>query len=130
MATAARLLLGSLCVARPARVLHAIGGPDSDDHTTQVVAQVLGTRLVLQGLGDLALGPRLRPVDITIELTHTLSMLAAAHHWPLHRRSALVSGTLAACIGALDIGWRPHGPTGMEYLGSTAVAQGGGSACA
>jgi hypothetical protein len=102
-ATATRLLLGSAVLARPEGVLDVIGGPDHDDDVVLLVARVLGARLVLQGLADLALGSRVRSVDIAIELTHAVSMLPAAALWPGHRRSALFSAAVATSIGLLDL---------------------------
>jgi hypothetical protein len=112
-ATLARLLLGTVCLARPAVALEAIGGPDQGDDATELVARVLGGRLVLQGLGDLALGRRLRRADLVIELTHAASMLPAAAAWPRHRRSALASAAVATTIGLLDLVSTPR--SGQEH---------------
>jgi hypothetical protein len=111
-ATAARLVLGGVCLTRPSTIVGAIGGPDDDDEVVRTVARVLGGRLVLQGLADLALGPRIRFLDIAIELTHAASMLPVAVIWPEHRRSALVSTGAASSIGLLDIVSRTRHPEG------------------
>jgi hypothetical protein len=111
-ASAARLLLGGALLARPHGVLRVIDGPDRDDDLVQTVARVLGARLVLQGLGDLVLGQRLRKVDLAIECAHAASMLPVAARWPRHRRSALVSAAMATGIGLLDLASaRRSGPT-------------------
>jgi hypothetical protein len=99
----ARLLVGSVCVTAPAAVLGAIGGPGRSDESTRTVARVLGARLFLQALVDLAIGPRTRPVDLVMEVTHAASMLPAAVIWPRHRRPALVSAAVATGIGLLDL---------------------------
>ncbi len=101
-ATTGRLVLGSVCLAAPQRVLDVIDGPDRHDEVVRMVARALGARLVLQGLGDLALGTRLRGADIAIERTHAASMLPVAARWPAHRRSALVSAAVATGLSLLD----------------------------
>jgi hypothetical protein len=83
-------------------MLALAGGPDRDDPTTQVVARVLGGRLVVQAAADLALGRRTRGVDIVIDLTHAASMIAVALRWPEHRRSAVASAAVATSVAVLD----------------------------
>jgi hypothetical protein len=102
-ATAARLGLGAVCLAAPGLVLDAIGGPDRNDPTTCRIAQVLGARLALQGVGDLVLGQRTRRLDVVVELMHAASMVPAAAVWPRHRRSALGSAAAACCVAVLDV---------------------------
>ena len=107
-ATAARLVLGGACIAVPVPLLDLIGGPDRDDPTTQLVARVLGGRLVLQAGADVVLGRRTRGPGVVVELTHAASMLPAAVLWPTHRRTALVSAATATAIALLDL--RSHRP--------------------
>ncbi len=102
-ATTGRLLLGTACLAQPQRVLDVIGGPDCRDDVVRMIARALGARLVLQGLGDLVLGRRVRAADIAIEVTHAASMLPVAARWPEHRHSALVSAAAATCLSLLDL---------------------------
>lgn len=102
-ATLARLALGAPCLATPGAVLAAIGGADRTDRRTQLVTRVLGGRLVLQAVADLALGRRTRVPDVLVDLTHAASMLPAAALWHEHRRSALASAALATGIAALDL---------------------------
>jgi len=109
-ASVVRLALGTTCVAAPAAVLGAVGGPDRTDHTTQLVTRVLGGRLVLQGVADLALGRRTRVLDVLVDLTHAASMLPAAALWREHRRSALASAAVATGIALLDLMDRPGDP--------------------
>jgi hypothetical protein len=99
----ARLVLGTVCVAVPHRVLAAVGGPDQENPRATGIARVLGTRLLLQGGLDAALGPRTRRVDMAVELAHAASMVPAAWIWPTHRRSALVSAACATGISLLDL---------------------------
>ena len=112
-ATAARLVLGILCVAVPRLVLAAIGGRDWDDPRAAVIARILGARLLVQAGVDAALGPRTRRVDVAIELTHAASMLPAAMIWPTHRRSALVSAACGGGVALLDVG-RTSGVLGEQ----------------
>jgi hypothetical protein len=102
-ASLARLALGTTCLAVPRGMLAAIGGPDRNDHTTHLVTRVLGGRLVLQAVLDLALGRRTRVPDVLVDLTHAASMLPAAALWRDHRRSALASAALATGIAVLDL---------------------------
>lgn len=101
-ATLARLGLGGACLIAPGRVLDAVGGPDRHDPTTQLVARVLGGRLMLQGCADLMFGQRTRRLDVVVDLTHAASMLPMAARWPAHRRTALSSAVAAATIAVLD----------------------------
>jgi hypothetical protein len=107
-AIVARLVLGTVCVAVPDRVLAAVGGPDQEDPRATRIVRALGARLLLQGGLDAALGPRTRRVDIVVELAHAASMLPVALIWPTHRRTALVSAACAAGISLLDV--RTPGP--------------------
>jgi hypothetical protein len=104
----ARLVLGTVYVAVPDRVLAAVGGPDQEDPRATRIARVLGARLLLQGVLDAALGSRTRRVDIVVELAHAASMVPVALIWPTHRRSALVSAACATGILLLDV--RAPGP--------------------
>jgi hypothetical protein len=106
-AAAARLLLGGVCLGAPGVALDHVGGPDRDDPITLVVARILGARLVVQGLADLALGDRLgsrvRRVDITVDLAHAASMVPVMLRWPQHRRTAAVSALAAVTTAVLDL---------------------------
>ena len=102
-ATAGRLLLGTACLADPSRLLGVVGGLDRDDARTRVIVRVLGGRLLVQGLADLAVGARTRVPDVVVDLTHAASMVEVARRWPDHRRSALVSAALASAIALLDL---------------------------
>jgi hypothetical protein len=102
-ATAVRFVTGALCLAAPRAVLAAIGGPDRDDPVTEVVARVLGGRLVLQAAADLVLGARARGVGAAVDLTHAASMVPVAIRWREHRRTALVSASVATATAALDL---------------------------
>ena len=101
-ATAARLALGGVCLVKPTAVLTTIGGADGDDVRTAQLVRVLGGRLIAQASADLVWGPRTRPIDIAVDLTHAGSMLAAAWRWPVHRRSALTSAAIAVGTAVLD----------------------------
>ena len=103
VATGARLILGTACLAEPVTLLAVVGGLDRDDAHIRVVVRVLGGRLLTQGVVDLALGSRTRRVDVAIDAAHAASMVLAARHWPDHRRSALVSAILATGIALLDL---------------------------
>jgi hypothetical protein len=102
-ASVARLALGTACLAAPREVLAAIGAPDRSDHRTQLVARLLGGRLLLQAVADLALGRRARVLDAVVDLAHAASMVPVAALWREHRRSALASAALASGIAALDL---------------------------
>jgi hypothetical protein len=104
VATAVRLLVGTACLARPTRVLELVGGLDRDDTHTRAIVRVLGGRLLVQSVADLAIGPRTRVPDVWIDGSHAASMVAAAFHWPEHRRSALTSAAVASAIAVLDAG--------------------------
>lgn len=119
-ATFVRIAIGSACVAFPAQVLAAVGGPDRDDRHTQTVARVLGGRLLAQSAADLALGPRTRRLEATVDLVHAASMLPIAMWWPAHRRTALVSAAAAAFTAALDL--RPD-------LAEVGLPRGRGGSC-
>jgi hypothetical protein len=106
-ATAARLVLGGLCLAAPGRLLDAIGAPDRGDPRTWIIVRVLGGRLLAQGVADLALGARTRVPDIVIDATHAATMVAAAARRPDHRRSAMVSAALATGTAGLDLVAQP-----------------------
>jgi hypothetical protein len=101
-ATAARFALGGACLASPARVLDTLRAPDRHDPRTQRVTRVLGARLVVQGVADLALGAWTRRPGIAVDLAHAASMLPLAVISEHHRRSALASAACAAGIAALD----------------------------
>jgi hypothetical protein len=102
-ATAVRVGVGGVCVLAPGRVLGAVRAPDRDCRRVRRVAQVLGMRLLLQAGLDVAQGWRHRDLDIVIELTHAATMLPVAVLWPVHRRSACVSATIATGIAVLDL---------------------------
>ena len=99
-ATAARVVLGTLCLAAPDRVLVAVGGRAS---RTNTIVRVLGGRMVLQAGLDVALRARSRRLDVAVELAHAASMLPVSMIWPAHRRPALVSAAAATGIVLLDL---------------------------
>ena len=101
-AAAGRLALGAVCLAAPAVVVRRVGPASATTPLTVTLARVLGARLVLQAAGDVVLGPRTRPVDMTIDLVHATSMVELARRFPRHRRVALVSGGCAAGLAVLD----------------------------
>ena len=105
-ATVARLVLGGACLAAPETVLGAVGAPDHSDRRVQVIARILGLRLVLQAGLDAARGRSTRDLDVAVELTHAASMLPVAVIWPWHRRSASVSAALATGIAVLELAGR------------------------
>lgn len=102
-APVARLALGGACLAVPTQLLAAIGGLDRDDRHTRTIVRVLGGRLLLQGALGMALGRRTRGLDVLVDLTHAATMLPVVAWWPAHRRSAGVSGLLAAGTALLDV---------------------------
>lgn len=102
-ATAARLVIGGICLTAPRQVLSLVGGLDRDESDTRPIVRVLGARLVLQAGVDVAVGPRTRVVDVVVDLAHAASMVAAAARWPTHRRTALVSAALAGGTAVLDL---------------------------
>lgn len=108
-ATATRLLLGSLCLAAPSRVLAAAGGQEPASSGMARIVRVLGTRWVLQAGLDVLVGQRARRLDVAIELSHAGSMVPAAAVWPAHRRAALSSAAVAVGVALLDISERPGG---------------------
>jgi hypothetical protein len=101
-ATGVRLLLGSALTVFPREVLDLVGGLDRDDGRTRLIARVLGARMVGQAGLDLVCGPRARTLDVAVDVTHALSMLAVAGLAPAHRRSALASAACAGAVAALD----------------------------
>jgi hypothetical protein len=103
VATLVRLGLGGTCLAVPGEVLGLVGGPDRGDPRTLLVARVLGGRLVLQGIADLAWGRRTRRLGVAVDLAHAASMLPLAVLWPAHRRTALVSAAAATTTALLDL---------------------------
>jgi hypothetical protein len=102
-ATLARFGLGSACLLAPDEVLDVVGGADRHDATTQIAARVLGGRLLLHAVADVALGRRTRGIGTVVELSHAASMLPVAARWPAHRRTALVSAMAASTIAILDL---------------------------
>ena len=88
----------------PGRALDLIGGPDRDDEMTRSITRVLGGRLVIQAMIDVALGPRTRVPDVVVDVTHAMSMVVVARRRPVHRRSAMVSAALACGMALLDAG--------------------------
>lgn len=102
VATGARLLLGVACLIGPRASLRVVAAREREDAVAVVVVRALGCRLVLQGAADLAFGARTRRPDAAIDLTHALSMVAAARVFPDHRRSALASASVAGVLAALD----------------------------
>ncbi len=102
-ATLVRLGFGGVCLAAPFEVLGLVGGPDRSDPRTALVTRVLGGRLVLQGLADLAWGRRTGGVGVAVDLTHAASMLPVAALWPAHRRTAMVSAAGATATALLDL---------------------------
>jgi hypothetical protein len=68
-----------------------------------MIVRVLGGRLVVQAVAELAWGPRARVLNAGIDATHAASMIVAAWRWPQHRRSALVSAAVAAGTATLDL---------------------------
>jgi hypothetical protein len=101
-ATAVRLGLGSLCLAGPRLALGIVGGPDRGDARTQLLARVIGGRLLLQAAGDLALGRRSRRIDVLVDVVHAASMLPVVVARPRHRRTALASAAIATGLAVLE----------------------------
>lgn len=104
-ATAARLVLGTLCLTAADGVLAAAGGSGPRART---VVRVLGARLLIQGGLDVAWGRRTRGPDVVVELTHAASMLSVAAIWRAYRAPALTSAAVAASLATLDL--VPTGP--------------------
>jgi hypothetical protein len=102
-ATAGRLALGLLTLARPASVPTLVRSPDRDDPWTLLAARVLGGRLVLHAVADLTFGRRTRWPGIVVELTHAASMLPVALRSQRHRRSATVSAVCATALACSDL---------------------------
>jgi hypothetical protein len=124
-ATLVRLGLGGACLVVPSEVLGLVGGPDRDDRRTLLAARVLGGRLVLQGIADLAWGRRTRGVAVAVDLAHAASMLPIAHLWPAHRRTALVSAAAASLTALLDTP-RSGNPIRVVRLGGGSSGRSGG----
>jgi len=99
-ATAARVVLGTVCLAAPDRLLDVVGAREV---RTAAIMRVLGGRMLVQAVLDVALGARLRVLDPTVELLHAASMVPVAVVWPAHRRPALISAAAATGIAALDL---------------------------
>ena len=101
-AVAGRLVLGVACLAAPRAVVRRVGRPADETTVVVALARVLGARLALQAVLDLAVGDRTRPWDVTVDLVHAASMVELARRFPDHRRLALASGATAAVIGVVD----------------------------
>lgn len=100
--------VGAFLVARPEQALAVVGQADPP-HALVVIARVLGARTAVQNVVVLAAPTRLVVgAGAAVDLTHALSMVAAALHWPAYRRAALASGALAAAAAILG---RASAPT-------------------
>jgi hypothetical protein len=119
-----RLALGAALVLRPdlasrltptdtgnAAVADAVadGGPDvAHGSRVRLAARVLGIRYLGQaGLGLLVRGRWVASLDTAVELLHGATMVAAAIRWPVHRRPAAASASVAILFAAADIARRP-----------------------
>jgi hypothetical protein len=84
------------------------------------VVRLLGARRVVQAGLELAV-PR-RGVALAcaaVDALHALSMLAAAAHWPRHRRAALLSAGTAALAAAAQYRTAPPSPSRSGCDGGT-----------
>jgi fatty-acid peroxygenase len=112
-------MAGSALLAAPGRVLALAGGPDRRDDRVRMVSQVLGARLLLQGIADVVLGRRMRRLDLSVELAHAASMLPVVALSARHRRTASASAALAT--GLL---FTETAPEVMADLGLSLLRQG------
>ena len=96
---AAQVATGALAAARPDAVLglvdrHRAGPP-------AWLVRVLGGRMVLQGVAEIALDdPSVLVGGALVDATHAASMLATAAVSPRFRRPALVSAAVAGASAA------------------------------
>ncbi len=104
-ATTLRLVLGTLCLAAPDRVLAAARGAGWRE---SMVVRVLGARLLLQGGLDLTVGNLHRLPDAAVEVTHAASMVSLAAFRPAYRSPALTSAAVATSLAVLDLAGPPR----------------------
>jgi hypothetical protein len=98
------LAVGAFLVTRPEQALATAGQP-TPPHALVVITRVLGARTAVQNVVVLAVPTRLVVrAGAAVDVTHALSMLAAAVRWPAYRRAALASGGLAAAAAAGALG--------------------------
>ena len=118
MTVAAPSTTRALAAARGAADLALVLAPDRvrqlvapASPTPRWLVRLLGTRVVLQQLVVLA-APSRRTVLLGagIDALHAASMVAAARHWPAHRRPALLSGAVAAASAVLAVATAPPPP--------------------
>jgi hypothetical protein len=103
----ARLVSGTAFLGAPALLLRSCGAPDHDDPLVHALARLLGLRLVVQALLDLARPGRSHGLDDALELSHAVSMLPVAVRWPNHRRAAGLSACVTTTIAVTDLVQRP-----------------------
>ena len=96
------VVTGLLLLARPARVLRALGRERGA--RAVVLVRVLGARSAAQG-GALLLTPGrdLLVAAGAVDLLHSTTMLALAAARPGYRRAALSSAALACVTGSLSL---------------------------
>jgi hypothetical protein len=96
---ALRAAYGTVLLAIPGPVLEAFGAPP--DQPAETVARVLGARHVAQAVATRR--GRFARVGAAVDALHAASMFAFAAVDDVHRRAALVDGTIAAalCAGGL-----------------------------
>jgi hypothetical protein len=105
--TAARLVSGTASLGAPGLLLRSCGAPDHDDPLVRALARLLGLRLLVQGLLDLARPGRSHGLDVTLDLSHAVSMLPVPGRWPSHARAAWLSACLTTTIAVTDLVQRP-----------------------
>ncbi len=99
---ALQLAQAATLLARPARVVRLVCGPD--DSPPIWITRLLGARVLAQAAAELARPSRsLLRLGAAVDATHAASMFAAAAVLPAYRRPALASAaaaTAAAVAGA------------------------------
>ncbi|MDF1601945.1 hypothetical protein [Nocardioides sp. YIM 152315] len=108
-ATAARSIAGGVCLVMPGPVLRAIGGADAADPTVRWLARLLGARYLAQAaVGWAITGARAARVGVAIEAAHAASMVPFVVGSHRHRRTAVVSATVAGAIALLELRTGEH----------------------
>ena len=101
-ATGVRLVLGGALLVTPGFLLTSVNAPDKGDPAALAATRLLGGRLVLQGVLDLASRGRLQRIGTAVEAAHAASLVPVAVLSADHRRTASLGVVLALGLVILD----------------------------
>jgi hypothetical protein len=105
-----RLAWAATLLASPARVVKAFGSPV--DRTSVTVARVLGARHAIQGLVEVAAGPKWSRASALVDGAHSLTAAGLGVGAARWRRAALIDSVVAAAFACA--GWARCEPAGLR----------------